>query len=168
LPVETVRRFTNYIETSKSIFFIKRFSQSLKEQEKAPRKVYAIDVGLSNSIAFRFIESLGKIAENVIAIELKRREAFNPNLEIYYWKDYDEKEVDFIVKEGLKIKQLIQCSWDITNPKAKKREVASLIRGSKKLDCNNLLILNESFEGKEKINEKEIVYKPIWKWLLEE
>lgn len=49
-PLTTVERFSDYLETANLIFFVKRFSYSLKEQEKSPRKVYSVDVGLSNAI----------------------------------------------------------------------------------------------------------------------
>lgn len=34
--------------------------------------------------------------------------------------------------------------------------------------CNNLLIITENFESKEKIKGKIIKYLPLWKWLLQE
>jgi len=45
---KTVERFSSYLETANLIFFVRRFSYSLKEQEKSQRMVYSIDVGLSN------------------------------------------------------------------------------------------------------------------------
>lgn len=39
--------------------------------------------------------------ENAVAVELQRRKAyFNRDLEIYYWKDYSGREVDFVLKEN--------------------------------------------------------------------
>jgi hypothetical protein len=62
-----------------------RFSFKVKEQEKSPRKVYAIDTGLANTIGFRFSENTGKLTENLVFWELKRKQAINPELELYYW-----------------------------------------------------------------------------------
>jgi len=168
LSVETIRRFSSYIETSKAIFFMKRFSFSVKEQEKSPRKVYVIDVGLANALGFKFSEDIGRVAENLVAIELKREQANNPNLEIYYWKDRQGKEVDFIVKENLKIKQLVQVCWSLEEHKTKSREVRALLKASKELKCNNLLMITGDYENEEKIGNKKITYKSLWKWLLEE
>jgi predicted AAA+ superfamily ATPase len=56
------------------IFFVKRFSFKVQEQEKAARKIYAIDVGLANAIGFRFSSNLSRIAENLVAIELIKKE----------------------------------------------------------------------------------------------
>lgn len=46
----------------------------------------------------------------------------NPNTELHYWRDSTGKEVDFIVKEELKVKQLIQVCWDVGDLGTKKRE----------------------------------------------
>lgn len=166
LPVETVRRFSSYLEESSIIFFIKRFSFSVKEQEKSSRKVYSADVGLSNNIGFRFSENFGKLAENIIAIELKRAVAENPNLEIYYWKDYQQREVDFIIKEGLNVKQLIQVCWDIDEYKTKEREIKSLLKCMQALNLREGIVITEDFEGEEKLKGKKIIFKPLWKWIL--
>ncbi len=167
LPVETVSRYTSFIEISKSLFFIKRFSFSIKEYEKAPRKVYSIDIGLSNVAGFRFTENPGRVMENLVAIELKRR-ADDKNLEIYYWKDYDEKEVDFVVKNELNVEQLIQVRYSLSDIKTKDGEINGLIRGSEKLKCDDLLVITEDYGGVENIKNKRVIFKPLWKWLLEE
>lgn len=163
LPTETVRRFSSYLETSNLIFFIKRFSFSVKEQENSPRKVYSIDVGLPNAIGFRFSENLGKLTENIVAIELKRKQ-IEKNLEIYYWKE--NYEVDFVVKEGLRVKELLQVCWDISSYETKEREVKSLLKAMKKFKLKEGLVITEDFEGNEKFNGRIIKFIPLWKWLI--
>ncbi|MEM4258319.1 MAG: ATP-binding protein [Candidatus Thermoplasmatota archaeon] len=167
LPLTTVERFSSYLESAYLLFFIKRYSPSFKEQEKAPRKVYAIDSGLSNAIGFRFIENQGRLMENVVAVELKRRQTMNSALEVFYWKDYQQREVDFILKEGTKIRQLIQVTATIENMNTKEREVRSLLKAMDEFSLEEGLILTDDFDGEEQINGKKIRYKPLWKWLLE-
>lgn len=166
LPTETVRRYTSFIETSKAIFFIKRFSYSLKEQENSPRKVYSIDVGLSNVIGFRFTENFGRLAENIVAIELIRKHSLNPNLEIYYFKDCQGRETDFVLKNDTEIKQLIQVCWDISDFGTKEREIKGLLKGMKEFGLKEGLIITEDLEREEKIGDKKIIYMPLWKWIL--
>jgi len=162
----TIERFSNYIEEANMVFFLKRFSFSTKEQEKSPRKVYSIDVGLANAVGFRFSENAGRAAENIVAIELKRRCARNPLLEMYYWKDPYGKEVDFVVKDGPKASQLIQVCWDISDPKTKGRELKSLLNASDELKCGNLLVITEDYEGEERAKGRKVTFIPLWKWLL--
>jgi len=50
-------------------------------------------------------EDIGRLAENLVFIELKRR-----GKEVYYWKG--KQEVDFVIKE-LTHNELIQVSWNI-------------------------------------------------------
>lgn len=164
----TIEKFSSYLEEVNIIFFVKRFSFQIKEQEKSARKVYSIDIGLANSIGFKFRENFGKIAENIVAIELKRKETLNPSIEIYYWKNPQHEEVDFIVKEGLKVTQLIQVCWSIYDERTKEREIRALLKASKELKCKNLFIITEEREGEEKIKGKNIKFVPLWKWLLME
>jgi len=162
----TIEKYSSYLEEANMIFFVKRFSFKVKEQEKSPRKVYSVDVGLANAVGFRFSENFGKVAENIVAIELKKEEKLNPNVEIYYWKDYAGREVDFVLKEGLTLKQLIQVTYVSTKNEIKKREIKSLLKASKELKCKDLLVITWDYEGEEKIGRKKIKFKPLWKWLL--
>lgn len=60
--------------------------------------------------------------ENAVAVELQRRKAyFNRDLEIYYWKDYSGREVDFVLKEK-RVKNLLQVSYDLNDISVKERE----------------------------------------------
>lgn len=167
ISADTVEKFSGYFETAYLIFFQKRFSFKVKEQEKSPRKAYPIDTGLANTIGFRFSKNLGKMAENLVYLELKRRKIINPYLELFYWKDERHREVDFVIKEKLKVKQLIQVCWNLDDPKTKKRELNSLLRAMNEFELETGLIITDEKEGEEIIKEKEIIFQPLWKWLLE-
>ena len=166
ISADTIEKFSNYFQASYLIFFLKRFSFKVKEQEKSPRKVYAIDTGLANTIGFRFSQNLGKLAENVVFLELKRKTFSNPYLEFYYWKDERHREVDFVIKEKLKINKLLQVCWNIEDKETRERETESLIKAMREFELNEGLIITEDYEGKEKIKGKEIKFIPLWKWLL--
>lgn len=87
-------------------------------------------------------------------------------LEIYYWKNQTGLEVDFVIEEGLKIRQLIQVCYDIEDPDTKQRELKALKKASLELDCSDLLVVTWDYEGEEMFNNMKIVYVPLWKWLL--
>ncbi|MBN2487660.1 MAG: ATP-binding protein [Methanosarcinaceae archaeon] len=166
MPVKTVETYSKYLEASNLIFFIKRFSFSLKEQENSPRKVYSIDTGLANSAGFRFQTNYGKFVENTVATQLLRKTSEDPFTDVYYWKDYQHREVDFVVKDGLRVKQLIQVCYDIEDLGTKERELEAIVRASKELECDNLLVITWDYEGEEDFKGKMIEYIPLWKWLL--
>lgn len=166
ISADTIEKFSNYFEASYLTFFLKRFSFKIKEQEKSPRKIYSIDTGLANTIGFRFSQNLGKLAENVVFLELKRKALINPYLGFYYWKDERHREVDFVIKEKLRANQLLQVCWNIEDEETRKREIESLIKAMKEFKLSEGLIITEDYEGKEKIKDKEIEFIPLWKWLL--
>lgn len=167
LTADTVEKFSGYLETAYLLFFLKRFSFKLKEQEKSPRKVYAVDTGLANAVGFRFMENLGRTAENVVFLELLRKQALNPALEFYFWKDIHHREVDFVLKEGLKVKELIQVCWNVSQPQVKDREIRALLKAMKEFGLSEALVVTEEQEFEEEIKNKRIVFIPLWKWLLQ-
>jgi len=48
-------------------------SYSLKKQEQTPRKIYTIDNGIAEAVAFKFSSKKGQYLENLVFIELKRQ-----------------------------------------------------------------------------------------------
>jgi predicted AAA+ superfamily ATPase len=63
------------------------------------------------------------------------------------------------------VEQLIQVSYDITNPKTLKREIDALLEDSTELVCNNLLLITWDKEEILKYNKLEIRLLPARKWL---
>ncbi len=158
--VNTVINYLSYLKNAYLLFKVPYFSYSLKKQAANPFKVFVIDVGLRNAISFKFSKDLGKAYECIVAIELKRR-----NKEFYYWKNIQHEEVDFVIKEN-KVKHLIQVCYDISDINTKKRELKALIKASKELKCNNLLVITEDYESEEKHAGRKVKFIPLWKWLL--
>ena len=165
--ISTVSNWISYLEEAFLIVKVERFYFKLKQQFIAPKKIYTIDTGLIDSIGFKFSEDKGRIIENVVAIELQRRKNFQLDMEIYYWKDPQQREVDFVLKEGNRIKQLIQVSFINSKEDINEREIKSLIKGGEELKCRNLIMITWDYEGEEKVKGKKIRYIPLWKWLLE-
>lgn len=159
INIETVERYLGFLKESFLLFSLNIFSYKLKVQYKQNKKIYAIDTGLRNSISFRFSEDIGKLFENIVFIELKRR-----NKDIYYWKG--KGEVDFLVKEGLKVKELINVCKDISDNKTKLREIKSLGEAAKQFKVKDATIITEDYSYEEKIKSLRIKFIPLWQWLL--
>jgi len=170
LSLDSVERFSKYFEIARMFIFLKKFDFSTAKQLRSIRKIYISDLGFYHIKGFKFIPNKGKIYENIVAIELNRRSHFNKNMEIYYWQTTERYEIDFVVKEGLKIRQLIQVCYDLKDENTKKREIRALLHASKELKCNDLLIISEDTEGEEEIEwfgmKKIIKFQTLWKWLL--
>jgi len=161
----TLQKYISYIENSYFAFSLPIFSYKIKDQIQYPKKIYFIDNAFINSISTKFSSNLGRLYENITAIELKRRRK-----ECYYWRNMEKEEVDFIIKNDDKIEQLIQVCYDISDPDTKKREIRALLKGSKELKCNNLLIINQDYFGEENSEwfgiKRKVRFIPLWKWLL--
>jgi len=156
--IATIKTILETFESSFLFFFINKFDYSIKTQIQNPRKVYCIDNGFLANMGFRMSEDKGKLLENLIAIELKRREK-----EIFY---YSEKyECDFVIREANKIKEAIQVTYEI-NEKNKEREMAGLIEALNKFKLKGGLIITWDQEEKIEVEGKIIKLIPAWKWLL--
>ena len=140
-------------------FQVNKFDFSLKKQIRSTKKIYSIDSGLRNAVSFKFSEDLGRLAENIIFIDLLRR-----GKKVYYWKN--KQEVDFVIKE--KKISLIQVCWDIKNKNAKKRELAGLLEAMEHLKLKSGILISEDYFGEEKIKGKKVICLPLWVWLLRE
>jgi predicted AAA+ superfamily ATPase len=166
--VHTVEKYLRHLEEAFLFFSIRRFSFKVREQVRSSRKVYCTDNGLVTSTSFRFSADLGKLYENIVAIALHKR-AMSGELEVYFWKSPQQEEVDFVVKRGLQVTQLIQVCQNLDDPKTKEREVRSLLKASKKLNCGDLLVLTESSEREEEASwygmNGRIRFMPLWRWL---
>lgn len=162
--VHTVINYTRYLEEAFLIFTLTNFSFKVSEQIKSPRKVYVIDNSIISSLSFRFIESKGKLMENLVAIELLRRK-LRKGFEIFYLK-INDNEVDFVLKEGLRVKQLIQVTYASSRSDVERREVRALLKAGEQLKCRNLLVITWDYDDEIEIDNRVIRFIPLWKWLL--
>lgn len=164
--VHTALNYLSFLEESFLFFLVPRFSYKAKERAIATRKIYAIDTGMIGALSVSFSRNIGKIYENMVFLELARRSSMEHS-EISYWQDIYQNEVDFVVKEGRKIKELIQVCYDTGNYDTKKREVSALLKSGKELKCRKLTVITDDYEAEETIDGRKIKFIPLWKWLLE-
>jgi hypothetical protein len=147
LSADTVLQYFSYIENAYLGFFVPKYSPSLRKQEYNPKKFYSIDTALQKAISFKVFDDIGKLFENLVFLELRRR--FK---DIFYWEE--EKEVDFIVKEGENIRCIVNASVNISNKFTREREISSLIAGMDYFDKKESFLI--ILEGKSQIIETEV------------
>jgi len=153
LDFSTLKEYFSYLEESKILFELSIFSYSLKVQSRNNKKIYCIDNGLRNAVSFQFSKDEGRLAENLVFIDLIRKDK-----EVYYWKD--NNEVDFVTKNRDNSLTAINVSY--TN-EIDEREVKGLLEFEGKFDkCKKMILLTRDIE---KI-EKGVNFIPLWKWLL--
>ncbi|MCK4327380.1 MAG: ATP-binding protein [Candidatus Diapherotrites archaeon] len=151
----TVKEYLGYILESKMLYETNFFSYSLKTQARNPKKAYCVDNGLRNTVSFKFSADFGRLAENLVFVELMRR-----GKEVYYWKG--KNEVDFIVKEKGGSLKAINVTY--TN-EVTEREIKGLHEFKQEFKKTKQLILITKDIDK---REGGIRFVPLWKWLLVE
>mgnify|MGYP000495358120 CR=1 FL=1 len=160
----TVYDYLSKLEDTAFFFFLRRYSERPHMRESYPKKTYLCDTGLTKIV--RTSEDKGKLMENIVFLELLRRRNLNPLMDLFYWRDYQHKEVDFVVKEGERVKQLVQVTYELT-PENEKRELGSLLKASKELRCKNLLVITWDQDEIVERNGKKIKIVQLWRWLTE-
>ena len=116
--VNTVSSYVGYLENSWLIFSLNLYDYSVKRQQIAPKKIYCIDTGLSDTVGFSFSPNTGKLLENLIFLSLRRQ-----TRDIYYYTTPKGYEVDFYLP---KERQLIQVAQHLQNPSIREREIRAL------------------------------------------
>lgn len=154
-----VKNYIEYLVESYLFFTINKYDNSIKKQIRNEKKIYCIDQGVINSTAFKFSRDEGKILENAVFIELKRRKK-----EVYY--EEEKTECDFLVKNGLKIIQAIQVCVSLSDEKTRQRKVKGLLNAMEKYGLKEGLLITKSNEEVIKADGKKVLVKPLWKFLL--
>ena len=150
----------NYIEYSKDAFLIypiKNIADNLTNRETNP-KYYFVD----NGISILALDIDTSLLENMVAMELIRRYGIDERV-FFYNRNI---EVDFYIPDAA---LAIQVSY---NPhktdETWQRESTALIKFTKVLDCQRLLILSYDTEETVEVNGKTIEVMPVWKWLIQD
>lgn len=159
--VETIERYSSFLESAYLIFFNKMFNYSLKKQMANERKVYFIDNGLRQAVAFKFKDMYGNVLENAVYLELLKGGEEN----IFYHKG--KKEVDFAIQKGLKITTVLNVCWDLSDPKTEEREVNSLVEAMNEYGLNGGHIITFNTEKNVQIKDKGIRVIPFYKMCFE-
>lgn len=69
----TILDFFSYFQDAYLMDFVPQFSFSLKAQNRNPKKVYALDLGLVTAISTSFSGNLGMKLENLVYLHLRRK-----------------------------------------------------------------------------------------------
>ncbi|MBQ7697704.1 MAG: ATP-binding protein [Paludibacteraceae bacterium] len=166
--VHTTKNYIEYLQNAYLLYILPKFSFKSKEKSMA-RKSYAIDPAFIDEHDDSLLtESYGLRLENVIALEVARR-VHSEYQQVYYLRKENEFEVDFVIIERSHVEELIQVTYDFSNPSEKlfKREVEGLTRGSALTHCDKLtLIVMYGESGTIEHNCKKVHIVNAADWLL--
>ena len=161
--VNTTKKFMDYLHEPYLFYYLPRYNNKLKLMKKAPRKVYVVDNGFVAAKAFSLSDNLGRLLENQVFVELLRQ-GYDTDKTMFYYRSRNDKEVDFVLRKGTHIEQLVQVCYDMSSPKTEKREVDSLIECAEELNCSNLVIVTNNEERAIERDGYRIDVVPEAKW----
>lgn len=136
----TLYDYIAYIEDAFMAFLVPLYTSSIRQEHSNPRKIYAIDTGLVNAYTLKFNKNLGHLFENMVYLELRRRE-----LEIFYYLTKERYEVDFLTRNKRGELNLYQVVWDQSDKETQEREERALKIAEKELGVKGQIITPEKF-----------------------
>ena len=164
--VTTVKKFCGYLAEPYMFFYLPRYNNKLKEMKKASRKVYVVDNGFIYTRSFELSSNNGRQLENMVFIELLRR-GYDLKKSLFYYRTSNDKEVDFVTRDGRKVTSLIQVSYDISKTKTRERELDALVKASEELKCDNLTLITWNQKDSVEYKGKSIKIISMDKWFIE-
>ncbi len=109
LDRKTVMRYLELLEKSFVIFRLNGFSRNLRKEVSKMSKYYFYDLGIRNALISNFNDldsrdDIGRLWENFLMIERIKRNSYKKfSTNCYFWRTYDQKEIDLIEERGGKL-----------------------------------------------------------------
>ncbi len=162
----TLENYLGYLTEAYLIFPLRRHSTKAGMRLRSSKKTYVVDNGFVTAKAVQHSPNTGKLMENLVFTELVKK-GNQPGRELFYYKTRNDREIDFVLKNGYQVVELIQVCYDMSAPDVEQREVKALVEAGKELDVTKLSVLTWN---EKRVVEKDgmtIHFKPLWEWLLE-
>lgn len=108
--VHTIKRYIDLLEKSFVIFRLTSFSRNLRKEIAKGQKVFFYDLGIRNALLQNFNplsmrNDVGGLWENFCVLEkIKQNQNTRKFVNYYFWRTYDQKEIDFIEESGGELK----------------------------------------------------------------
>jgi len=107
--INTVQKYLDLLEKNYIIFSLGGYNRNLKKEVTSKKKYYFYDLGIRNALISNFNEigvrdDIGAIWENFLVMErLKKQEYGKIYANNYFWRTWDQKEVDFVEERDGKL-----------------------------------------------------------------
>lgn len=148
----TILEYLSYLEQCYLFFFVPKFNYSAKAQSVNPKKVYCIDTGMIQSVTLSSNADAGRMLENAVFIELRRR-----TKNIWYYAEASF-ECDFLYGRDVVPENAVQVCYELTSEN-REREVRGLVETCKKFPGVKPLIV--TFNQKDKISYDGMIIEAV-------
>lgn len=157
--VNTVKKYIHYLENAWLFFTINKYAYSVKEQQIAVKKIYAIDTGMLKSVGFSFSENTGKLLENLVFLQLRRH-----HQDIFYYKTRQNHQIDFYIPSK---KLAIQVTQEMSVEGTRQRELRSLVElSAERSEKHSLQVITLADQETLFLAGVTIEVIPVYEWLL--
>jgi len=156
----TIRNYIGFIQDTYLLFQVSKYDPSLNKQVVNPKKTYFIDNSLVLKLGFSFSVQSGRLLENLVFIELKRR-----GKQVYYHQG--RTECDFVVREGNRITEVLQVCYLFREPSVADREVRGLTEAMAQYRLNQGTIITTDTETTLQQEGYTIRVVYAWRWMME-
>lgn len=119
---QTVENYLKVLEKLFVIFNLRGFSRNLRKEISKTSKYYFYDLGVRNAVIRNFNEfnlrdDAGQLFENFFIMEkMKISNNENKPANFYFWRTYDQKEIDLIEERAGKL-AAYEIKWQKKIPK---------------------------------------------------
>ena len=148
----TILEYLSFLEQCYLFFFVPKFNYSAKAQSVNPKKVYCIDTGMIQSVTLSSNADAGRMLENAVFIELRRR-----TKNIWYYAEASF-ECDFLYGRDVVPENAVQVCYELTSEN-REREVRGLVETCKKFPGVKPLIV--TFNQKDKISYDGMIIEAV-------
>ena len=160
LSKDTVFNYISHLEDAYAIFTLPIYRNSIKGEQRNPKKIYAIDNGFKKIYDYAISKDMGKLYENSLFLHLRRQ-----TKDIYYFKQ--KQEVDFYARiDG--VEHLVNVSYNIEDDKTRTREITGLVEAMEYFKLNEAYLVTSEEDNIITIGNKTIYIVPLYKYLLQQ
>lgn len=106
INIRTVQRYLDLLEKVFVIYRVEGFSRNLRKEISKNARYYFFDNGVRNALIQNFNplslrDDAGQLWENFLYVERWKANQYNEeNTNRYFWRTYDQKEIDLVEEQG--------------------------------------------------------------------
>jgi hypothetical protein len=158
LAKDTLFEYFSHLADAFAVFSVPVFRNSVREEQRNPKKIYAIDNGFKSIFDVSLSPDHGRLYENAAFLHLRRK-----SNEVYYF--LQKQEVDFYCQtDGGPF--IVNVCYDLNDPQTRHREISGLVEALIFFDYPQGWLVTRDHEETVEQNGKKIMILPLWKWLL--
>ena len=162
VSLDLARAYCGYLEEAFLLSLVPFQTLKTAERRRRPQKVHAVDLGMRNAVTLGLSPDWGHLAETAVSHHLTSSSAGD----LAYWQG--EHEVDFVVRRGTEVEQLIQVAFgDLERSDLRERELRGLAEAGKRFpEAKRTLVVDQWPPGFAVPEATNVV--PLWRFLLGE